>query len=278
SLLGHSTLRYRVMGPAALERAASAHEIERMRALLREALDAGAFGLTTRRAPAHVDGQGRPVPSRWAEPEELVRLAEVLGEKGHAALGMNPKGLYTGVTPEDKELLRTMAQASRAPIQLNGTSAGDTWEFIAGMNREGYPVYSVTFAQPFYKFFSLRDDTTTFNSMQTWWEIMLRPAAERTAAFADPDLRPRLRAEIDGEPQLDPRTRRRPLITWDDLRVYRAARPEHQGLVGRSIRELAQREGKHLADTLLDLALAEDLETVFEIRFMSEHAWFEDPA
>jgi N-acyl-D-aspartate/D-glutamate deacylase len=278
SLLGHSTLRYHVMGPAAFERAAGADEIERMRTLLREALDAGAFGLTTSRAPAHVDWQGRPVPSRWAEPEELVRLAEVLGEKGYAALGMNPKGLYTGVTPEDKELLRTMARVSRAPIQLNGTSAGDTWEFIAGMNRQGYPTYSLTFAQPFYKFFSLRDDTTTFNSMDSWWQIMLRPAAERAAAFADPSLRPKLRAEVDAEPQMDPRTRRRPLITWDDLRVYRAARPENRGLTGTSIRALAQRQGKHLADTLLDLALAEDLETVFEIRFMPEHAWFEDPS
>src|SRR3546814_18994868 len=48
--------------------------------LLRECLDAGAVGLST--SFVDVDENGRPVPSRFAQFEELDALAAVLGEFG----------------------------------------------------------------------------------------------------------------------------------------------------------------------------------------------------
>ena len=52
-LCGHTTLRINVMGAAALDRAATASELEAMQAMLQEALDAGAIGLRT---PTHLYG------------------------------------------------------------------------------------------------------------------------------------------------------------------------------------------------------------------------------
>ena len=50
-------------------------------ALLRQGLRAGAIGFATSKAGTHVGYQGKPVPSRVAEIEEIYALAEVMGEE-----------------------------------------------------------------------------------------------------------------------------------------------------------------------------------------------------
>ena len=65
--VGHSALRLYVMGDAAYERAATADEIARMCALVREAIDAGAAGFSTSFSYAHRGVDGKPVPSRFAD-------------------------------------------------------------------------------------------------------------------------------------------------------------------------------------------------------------------
>src|SRR5687767_3405994 len=79
-LVGHSVIRLWVMGAAAQERAATADEIAAMQDLLRDCLEAGAVGLST--SFVDVDENGRPVPSRFAQFEELDALCAVLGEFG----------------------------------------------------------------------------------------------------------------------------------------------------------------------------------------------------
>src|SRR5258705_11245879 len=70
------------MGEEATERRATAEEIARMRALVREAIDAGAIGFATSKASTHIGYAGKPVPSRAAEYAEIEALAGALGEAG----------------------------------------------------------------------------------------------------------------------------------------------------------------------------------------------------
>src|SRR5262245_19075487 len=86
ALLGHTPLRLYVMGEEASERAATPDEVARMRALVREALDAGALGFATSKSPTHVGFAGRPVPSRASELAEIRALAGALGEAGRGIL------------------------------------------------------------------------------------------------------------------------------------------------------------------------------------------------
>ncbi|NIP87766.1 MAG: hypothetical protein GWO21_01645, partial [Gammaproteobacteria bacterium] len=50
---------------------------------------------------------------------------------------------------------------------------------------------------------------------------------------------------------------------WHKLRVLEVARPEHRRFEGRSVAELAAEDNRRPLDWMLDLALAEDLETTF---------------
>ena len=71
-----------------------------MRALLREALEAGAIGFSTSRQPAHQGAFGRPVPSRFAEVDEVGALAGVLGEAGRGILQVSiGPGLFVSSSP-----------------------------------------------------------------------------------------------------------------------------------------------------------------------------------
>jgi N-acyl-D-aspartate/D-glutamate deacylase len=81
-LLGHTPLRMYVMGDDSTEREATSAEIESMREIVGEALDAGALGFATSKSPTHVGAKGKPVPSRASNFEdEIMPLARVLGEK-----------------------------------------------------------------------------------------------------------------------------------------------------------------------------------------------------
>ena len=70
-LVGHTTLRVAVMDDT--QRAATAGEVERMRALLQEALEAGAFGMST--------GTFYP-PAAHAPTEEIIQVGAPMREHG----------------------------------------------------------------------------------------------------------------------------------------------------------------------------------------------------
>ena len=80
--IGHSALRTYVMGERAFEGEATDDDLDRMKAELHDALHAGALGFTTSRTMHHQTSDDRPVASRLASWDEVVRLVEVLGELG----------------------------------------------------------------------------------------------------------------------------------------------------------------------------------------------------
>ncbi len=71
ALVGHTPVRLYVMGEDAYERAATEAETARMRQIVREALGAGAVGFATSKAFTHIGYLGKPVPSRFADFNEI---------------------------------------------------------------------------------------------------------------------------------------------------------------------------------------------------------------
>jgi N-acyl-D-amino-acid deacylase len=72
-LVGHNTIRGSVLGPA-FNRVATEEEVGRMRLLLSEALQSGAFGMSA--------GLDAAMPGHFAGREELVSLVRLTGERG----------------------------------------------------------------------------------------------------------------------------------------------------------------------------------------------------
>ena len=113
AFVGHSAVRYFVMGGAAAERDATADELARMQGVVREALRAGAIGFSTSESPTHFFGSGAPVPSRVAPRTELLALSRVLGELGRGVIEIAPLHLL-GATDDKLADQRFYAEIARA--------------------------------------------------------------------------------------------------------------------------------------------------------------------
>jgi N-acyl-D-aspartate/D-glutamate deacylase len=118
-MVGHSAIRRVVMGDEATNRAATDAEIGQMEDFLRDGLAAGGMGFSSTWGPNHIDAEGQPVPSRHAEPSELIRLAAICGEYPGTSLEFvlgEASGEYTSVAID---MTIAMTVAAQRPLNWN---------------------------------------------------------------------------------------------------------------------------------------------------------------
>jgi N-acyl-D-aspartate/D-glutamate deacylase len=272
--VGHSAVRRWVMGDAAYERAASSDEVAAMVRLVDEAMGAGALGFSSSLAPTHLDLADRPIPSRLATLDEVRALADAVGRYGRGSIAFAPESAVEGISPDDRDLLIELARRGGVPAVtqgLGGRSKVDaptkTWEesrrFLDRSAAEGTPVYSLLMTRALNGPFTVAGGTTRYEGVPEWHALMTAPPAEKRRLLADPSARARLRDAID-QPNTDPaRGSTLPPPFWQSLRLSDTRVVADQRWVGRPMSEIADATGRHPADAMLDLALADDLDAVF---------------
>ena len=263
--VGHAAVRRSVMGDAASQRRANQEEIAAMQALVRQAMADGAFGFSTSQLDVHADHDGRPVPPNLAGPDELVALASVLAEFDEGVVQFAPRTASDGYSPEDQATMLAMARASgnkavNLSILMGRPESTRPWrfnlDFLEAAAAEGLRLYPMASVNPKGIHFTFTD-TFVFDEMPAWRAMMGLSPQPRKARLRDPAARARLREEW-----ADP-TGRALVYSWDATKVAAVDDPAHTGYVGRSIAESAATAGADPLDFLLDLALDEDLRTVF---------------
>jgi N-acyl-D-aspartate/D-glutamate deacylase len=253
---GHSALRTYVMGEAATQRVANDAEIASMRKLLVEAMQAGAIGFSTSTSPAHNGEGGLPMPSRLADEKELRALVGSLKDGGRGVF-MLTKGGHTEVS-----FLEELAAESGRPVVIaallhNSTNPDSVFADLAAIahaNARGRRLVGAVSCCPLSMDFTLRSPYT-FEGLESWQPALPLKGQEYRAKLADPGFRHSVRAEL-----------RRPAHfrlfngEWDKVQVVESTRSETEQ---RSIAQLAYEAAKDPLDYMLDLALGEDLDTVF---------------
>jgi len=261
-LVGHNPLRLSAMGQAAWERSATGDEIAAMQDLLRASLEAGAWGWSTTVSPTHAGPKGQPVPTRLAENDERVALGRTLGEFNRGVIEILPRSV-TQPDEADREHLLAVAQASGRPVFFLGFDAAARG-YVEAAAREGAQLYNLLRAIPFNPRFTLKK-TTFFGNLDVWDVVMAKPIDERLAVLTNPEKRAALREAAVG------RQRRRPgvlgrFIPWASIVVSKVVLTKNRPLEGRRLVDLADEQGKHVADAMLDLAVEERLETEFQLQ------------
>lgn len=274
--VGHCALRRYVMGDAAQQRPATPEEIDRMVAIVGEAMAAGAAGFSSTHSPTHFDSADRPVPSRLASLEELKALAEAAGRAGGGSLAYLPGSAVGGITPEDEELLIEMSLLSRMPVIIQGLGARSKvdaptagWDnakrFLDEATARGAAVFSMAMSKPFNRTFNLADGTKLYEGALQLNRLFTEASTvpERLALIADPAFRDAVRRSVD-EPNRDPAAGPTlPPPAWEVLHVNRVAQPENEKLIGRSLVDIAAERGVHPTDAFLDVAASEHLGVEF---------------
>ena len=130
-LLPHSPLRVWVMGERAIAReAATDDDLAQMRALAREALDAGAIGFATSRLNIHRTKAGELIPTHGADTRELIAICGALAD---ADTGIFQAVLDAPFETWEDELTRliAIAEASGRPATFTlalANSGPNTWD------------------------------------------------------------------------------------------------------------------------------------------------------
>jgi N-acyl-D-aspartate/D-glutamate deacylase len=252
SLFGHSALRYYVLGAAAAERAATADELARMQDLVRDGMRAGALGFSTSQAPTHFGGDGRPVPSRCAEDEEVLGLAAVLREFGRGAVQITAKQLTdVGVSIE-------AARRSGRPVTFLGAIRPDAADKLKAARRDGLRLVPQTSCRPTLTDFTL-SAMGIFEQLPSWSRVMRADRADLPAIFADPVFRAAFRHDVTGAFE----GYRLFKGDWDGVKILLAASSALTPLIGRSIADVAAERGGDPFEVFFDVALEDDLHMEF---------------
>jgi N-acyl-D-amino-acid deacylase len=266
--VGHSAVRTYVMGERAFEQAASEDDLNAMAREVRDAIRAGAIGFTTSRSPAHETPDGRRVASRVATWDEVRRLVGVMGELNAGLFEIAGEGVDRA--PNDPGLrdyhvrLRDLAVESGRPVTFGVFSrrdVPDVWRKYLALLDETAAAGGRMFAQVHSRSLSTLlsfKTQTPFDYLPVWKELRALPLAEQQRRLHDPELRRRLIAASGGNDGRRPVGAEPKLADYDRLLVFDTVEGPH-----RTVSEVARERGQHPAETMIDLALAKDLDFFF---------------
>ncbi len=261
ALVGHSALRYYVMGTESQERVASDAEIAQMSDLLEEAMTAGAIGLST--SYVDIDENNRPVPSRLADMREKLALCKAMAKSGRGTLQTVPYFIDPEQQLKNIEELAELSLASGvfctiAPI-IYSPAAPELYkrnlEKLDEQRARGAKVFGQSMTRSFNINIRLSETSFLLYGLPSWNRIMQLPLAQRIAAFADRDARPQLVEDAE----------RRIAVLLRGSVVGEVYGKANQEFKGRRLTEIAKSMGKPISEAMLEIAVADDLQTEFQI-------------
>ncbi|HKD68488.1 MAG TPA: amidohydrolase family protein [Candidatus Binataceae bacterium] len=249
--------RHYVMGEESMDRAATPQETEKIAALLREAVAAGALGFSHTTGIQHVGYKGRPLACRLADRAELGAYARVLRDLGKGVIEITLTQNFGHIQDHELDLLGFLLDESGRRV---------TW--LAIFDRDDQPLASAETLQrsnslikrggipqmtcrPLITEFDLKS-SFGFSMMKAWQPAVDQPPERLKQIYADPDFR---RAVVD---EMKRGVFRR---NWERMEVCEAGKPELRKLVGKSVGQIARERGRagQEFEMVLDLAIEDDL-------------------
>jgi N-acyl-D-aspartate/D-glutamate deacylase len=260
--VGHAPVRLCALGEAAYERAATDAELAQMKRLVAESIRGGALGFSSDRAGFHVGDGGRPVPSCVASQAETEALMRVTAEIGqgivHVAPGENNRWVYE-FQPKLGRRINWSALLTYPPEVRSRTPYRETLGYHAEGRSRGADVWVQVTCRPIVQQIVI-GEPTPFYQFRAFAELVPLDRAGRRRAYADPRWRARAWQELQAHGLMNTR--------WTSFRV--AESRSHPERVGRSAAELAAERGGTPLDAACELALADDLETRFDVTFAND--------
>ncbi len=257
--IGHSSVRTWVMGEDANKREATSAEIAEMATVVRDAMAAGAIGFATSTSPAHNGEGGFPMPSRLASDEEMMQLTLAMSSQGRGVY-MVTKGGQMPVS-----FLESLAAASNRPVMVaallhNSTNSDGVFndlKAISEANERGHNLKGQVSCCPLSMDFTFAS-AYPVEGLRNWKPALgLQHDALKTC-LASAEFRAKLKEEL-----LQTASFRLFNNEWDKVHVVETFKTENQIYEHQSVATLAMQKGVDPLDFALDLALEEDLQTVF---------------
>ena len=261
-MVGHSALRRSVLGFRSGDAELRGADLERMRALLADGLDAGGIGFSSSWSATHCDEAGDPVPSRASGTEELIALCEVAGRFPGTQLEFSPTNV--GFDARHVDAMVRMSAAARRPLNwsIYQPASDQRHASVAKVDvadtaaSHGARVHALMYPGVLTVRASFLG--SAFDSLPGWSKMLASSHDAKLAALRDPVERARLDAAACS-PREDGTVH--DSAQWADMVVHETFSPDTKRFEGRRIGELAAEHGREPFDVLCDIVIADDLRT-----------------
>jgi len=249
--------RHFVMGEESMDRAATPEETAQIKALIKEAVAAGAMGFTTSFIAQHIGYKGRPLACRQASFDEFKAYSNALKELGKGSIELALTNDISVVDEREYALLDLLLTESGRPVTwlalLNRddkpNACMDTLRATEALCKKG-AVPQVS-CRPLIIQIDLRVPFI-FSNLPCWNPAFQRPVEEQKQFYRDANFRAAFRKEMETPKVFSGR--------WDRAIVHEVSNPAMKSLLGKSVAQIAKERGKDGLDTFLDLAIEDNLE------------------
>ena len=278
SLIPYSPLRAYVLGNDAArdpDYTTKPGQVEEIKNILREGLQAGGFGFSASFSMANRDYDGGYLPTHVAPREEFLEMAKVMREFNRGSIEWTMGHALQGL---GMDFLLELAKTSGRPVNWNAViydpTSPNTWreqlEWTEKANKEA-PVFAVNICMPIEFEFTL-ETMGLFDQLPAWNEATVGTLEERRMKLGDPGRRAALKADMEAAPTVMPGTSpdgeqgQLRMFRWDETFIDDVHLEKNKSLKGRTVGEVAREQGKHPIDCLLDLSVEEELKTEFAMQ------------
>ena len=235
-LVGHSAIRYYVMGERSFAEQASDEEKEQMAELVAKSLDNGAFGFSTNRFEPHRAPDGRSIPGTFAEPEELATIAKQVAQRNGLMQAVGATAdVMEAIADEGSRLLFSFGTP---PDPGAGSERAQWLEEFA----EGRDITAITHVRSSGMLFGLMSQLPVRG--ETWKILAKSDFEQRLALINDVEFAAKLVEEARGSEAED---------IIDDL-FYLGAEEVPNYTEQSSLKDMAEAAGEHWAETVLRLS------------------------
>ena len=249
--------RHFVMGEESMERSATSEETMQIKALIKEAVAAGAFGFSTTNVAQHIGYKGRPIACRQANTSELTAYCNALKELGKGSIELALTNNVSIVDEAEHALLDMLLTESARPV---------TW--LALLNRDDQPeaaLNTLRAMEPLWKRGAVPQVTCRpliiqidlrkpfiFANLSCWKPAFDQTIEKQKEFYRQPKFREEFRKEMETPKVFSGK--------WERAIVHEVSNPDMKGLVGKSVAEIARKRGADALDTFLDLCIEDNLE------------------
>lgn len=264
-MVGHCALRRYVMGEDAVGGQPTEAQLDAMLALFHDAMDAGAWGLSTTQSATHSDGDGHPVASRHATPAELLALSRAVAEHEGTQLEAIVAGCLDRFSDEEIDLFVEMSAAAGRPLNWNVLTIDAAvpervprqLEPSERARKAGGRVVALT--MPILTPMNMSLGTfCALNLIPGWGDVLGLPVDERIAKLRDPAVRAEmLRRAASKEAGVFRR-----LTDFGRYVIGDTYAEANEGLGGRVVRDIAAERGQEPFECLVDICADDRLRTV----------------
>ncbi|MGE2717315.1 N-acyl-D-amino-acid deacylase family protein [Mycolicibacterium litorale] len=205
--LPHSPLRVYTMGQRGADREpATDEDLARMRALAREAVEAGALGFASSRFALHKTSSGSPIPTYDAAQAEIAAIAAGVADGGGGLLQFVPDIPAGGYETVLRQVFEVAADTG-LPVTfslLTGNVGDPVWpqamNLVEKFNAAGGSVTAQMFPRPIGMVIGLEVSGNPFVMYPSYQEIAGLPLAERVAEMRKTEVRERILSDRPSNP------------------------------------------------------------------------------